>query len=312
MNLSAPKFLNHNYIEEYLKTIEIVFQLPGKMIRDVNMNLSNVQETSIVGLLLVYKIVDFTYQNNCFFKPNLTTNKLIEDAWDKYDFRDLMNRYINKKDLTEEAYKNFKIKIENNFIIAPQPLLRSAEFSKESLKNEFIPKLNSYYKDEKLVSMLFTCLSELLLNFWEHAKEDNRSIIIADGTKNKIEIACADTGDGMLTTLKQNPKYSNYSSIQLIEKSVSKGATSKEYTNHMGYGLWIIDQLTTLTKGKFHIYSEGVFYQNNFGKKIKKKCSYWKGTIVYLNLPLSKAYTLCDLEPLLISEKSNQIKINFI
>jgi hypothetical protein len=161
--------------------------------------------------------------------------------------------------------------------------------------------------------MLFTCLSEILLNFWEHAVDDNRSIIIADGTKKKIEIACADTGEGIITSLKTNPKYSNMHDSKILSKALDIGATSKERTNHMGYGLWIINEITNLVRGKLYIYSEGYFFKNDHGKVKSGSCAFWKGTIVYLNLPLGNPVSFSDLESKVKSFKRlTDIKINFI
>nr|WP_315419954.1 ATP-binding protein [uncultured Pedobacter sp.] len=314
MNFSAPKYFNHNYIEDFLETSSSIFSMRNKLVPNVNMRLAHIQEITIVGLLLIYKFIDFTYQNNCFRKPNLITGKIIEEAWKKYEFETLINKYISNKDVTEQAYKDFKIQVQENFIIAPQPLLRSSNFSRESLKNNFLPKLNQYYKDdEKTVLMLFNCLSEVLLNFWEHAIEDNRSILIADGNLQKIEIACADNGTGVISSLKQNPRFSGLRDDRLLQKSVERGVTSKEKTNHMGYGLWIINEIVNQIQGKFYIYSEGYYLKNDYGKTKTGKCAYWKGTIVYLHLPLGNPVSISDLynnDNQLQSLK--ELKINFI
>lgn len=314
MRFAAPKYFNHNYIEEFLQTSSPAFDLKDQLLPNVVFDLSKIKEISIVGLLLIYKFIDFTYQNNCFKKPNLATDTIIDEAWKKYEFESLIYKYISNKDVTEQAYKDFKIKIEKNFIIAPQPLLRSNKFSKDSLKNDFIPKLNKYYKeDEKTVLMLFNCLSEILLNFWEHATDDNRSIIIADGNLAKIEIACADNGKGIISTLKQNPRFSSLKDEILIRKCIERGVTSKEKTNHMGYGLWIINEITSKVKGRFYIFSEGYFLKNDFGKVKTGKCSYWKGTIVYLYLPLNNPVSISDLYENLESVINlKNIKIQFI
>ena len=37
----------------------------------------------------------------------------------------------------------------------------------------------------------------------------------------------------------------------------------------MGYGLWILNEIVTATKGRLHLYSEGAYVFNDFGK-IKK------------------------------------------
>src|SRR5690606_12886621 len=110
--------------------------------------------------------------------------------------------YISNKEVSEKAFKEFKIKLEERFIIAPQALLRTTNYTNEYLRNEFIPNIEKYYsKSPESVSLIFSCFSEILLNFWEHAIQDTKSVILADGNKNKIEIACADTGIGIISNL---------------------------------------------------------------------------------------------------------------
>jgi len=311
---SAPKYFTENYISEFLTTSEPIFDLKEKMVPNVVVDVSTCKEISIIGLLLIYKFIDYTYQNHCFKRPNLLAEDFMKEAWRKYEFTELIKRYISNKDITEPAYKDFKVKIEDSFIIAPQPLLRSEDYSRETLVKDFLPQLNTYYRnDEKVVLMIFTCLSEMLLNFWEHAVDDNRSIIIANGNDKKIEIACADTGDGLISTLKRNPKYKKLRPNQVLQRIIDKGVTSKENTNHMGYGLWIINEIASLVRGKFYLFSQGQYLKNDFGKIRHGECAYWQGTIVYLSLPLMKPFTFSDLQQKL-DEKNrlSNIKIKFV
>jgi signal transduction histidine kinase len=158
--------------------------------------------------------------------------------------------------------------------------------------------------------MIFLCLSEILLNFWEHAIDDTNSILVAEGNENHIEIACADTGNGIITTLNRVFENSSINRPNTLKKSVEKYVTSKKMTNHMGYGLWILNQIAKRTNGRFHIYSEGAYFKNDFSKEIADKCGYWKGTIIYLSLPLKNPITLSDLENH-NDNKFNDIKINW-
>ena len=80
----------------------------------------------------------------------------------------------------------------------------------------------------------------------------------------------------------------------------------------MGYGLWIINQIITLIRGKLQIYSEGFYYSNEYGKVKSGSCGYWKGTIIYLFLPLKNPVTLCDIIQNDGDEKLGNLKINFI
>ena len=73
----------------------------------------------------------------------------------------------------------------------------------------------------------------------------------------------------------------------MLQKSVEKEVTSKHNTDHTGCGLWLIDSFVTGLKGDLHIYSEGAYYINHQGKVKRGTCSFWKGTIIYVNLPFA-------------------------
>ena len=197
-----PKILKPNSIYELLNSLEQAFSMEEKLVPDVVINLQKVKKTSLLGILLNYKFIEYTYKNNCFKKPNLFVNEYIEKEWERYGFTKLIHSFVSNKDLTERNYKNLKVFVDDRFIIAPQALLRSKDYSDKFLKSEFLPKIEEYYKkNDKVVSMIFLCLSEILLNFWEHAVDDSNSILVAEGNENHIEIACADTGNGIITTL---------------------------------------------------------------------------------------------------------------
>ena len=308
MIISVPKILKAGDVVTFLNEVEIIFTMKNKMQPNVVLDLSKIKQTSVLGVLLIYKLIDFTYMHFCFKKPELATNKYVEEIWYRYGFTSLIQTYISNKDITEKAYKNLSIKIEDRFIIAPQPLLRKDNYSNIVLKEKFLPNIENYYRNNnKVISMIFLCLSEVLLNFWEHAVEDTKSILVAEGNKSQIEIACADTGNGIISTLGQSESYKSTHKTDIISSSVKKGVTSKKMTNHMGYGLWILDKITTLTKGRLHLYSEGAYYKNDFGVITKGVCGFWQGTIIYLSLPLLNPQTLCDIE-----KNSNcELKINW-
>ena len=306
-----PKILKPNSIYQLLNLLERAFSMEEKLEPNVIINLQKVKKTSLLGILLNYKFIEYTYKHHCFRKPELFVNDYIEKEWERYGFTKLIQSFVSNRDLTERNYKNLKVQVDDRFIIAPQALLRSKNYSEKFLKTEFLPKIENYYKkDDKVVSMIFLCLSEILLNFWEHAIDDTNSILVAEGNENHIEIACADTGNGIITTLNRVFENSSTNRPETLKKSVEKYVTSKKMTNHMGYGLWILNQIAKRTNGRFHIYSEGAYFRNDFGKEIANKCGYWKGTIIYLSLPLKKPITLSDLENHK-DKKFNDIKINW-
>lgn len=294
-----------------LKNLEKAFGMENKSISDVKINLRKLKKTSLLGVLINYKFIEYTYKNYCFKKAELLVNDYVMTEWERYGFTELFNLYISNKDITEKWYKKLDVKVSERFIIAPQALLRDNNYSQTYLNSNFLPKIENYYNgNEKAVSMIFLCLSEILLNFWEHAIDDTNSILVAEGNVNHIEIACADTGNGIISTLENTLDKKIATKPLKILEAVKKNVTSKKKSNHMGYGLYILNEIAKRTGGRFHIYSEGAYYNNDFGKITYNTCGYWKGTIVYLSLPLLNPITLSDIED---SEKGNlkRIKINF-
>ena len=310
--LSLPKSITINSFEKLIGVAEKIFSLENKFIPWHALDLSKIRKVNILGLLFIYKIIEFSVEKNCFSKPRLISNDFIANTWEEYGFLPLIKNYIDDKKPTPEKHlKKLKIQMNDKCIIAPQALIRRDKYTKNILKERFLPRISKYYSGEHdTINTVFTCFSEVLLNFWEHAVDDTKSVIIADGNKSKIEIACADTGNGIISTLSSNPKYKHLKNTELIEKAICKNVTSKENTNHMGYGLWLINQLVSEMKGKFLIISEGCYLFNNDGKISAKTCGYWKGTIVYIYLPLHRVKTICDIKN--FDKSLESIKIDFL
>lgn len=307
--ITAPKNLTSASIIVFILQCEKVFELKGKNEKGFLLDLSKIQKASMLGILVIYKLIEFTFTHGCFVNPMISFDQPIRDALKKYGFSALILSYIVDKRQSESEYKKLKVSVGDNFIIAPQALLRNDKISRESLSKNYLPQIQEYYKEkEKVVSMILIIFSEVLLNFWEHAVDDTKSIIVANGNHQNIEIACADTGDGIISTLGKSLNTS-LSPQQILEKSVEKGMTSKQMTNHMGYGLWILDEIVNMTKGRMHIYSQGYYYYNEMSKKRSGKCGYWQGTIIYLSIPLIKPVTLSDIKEL--QNTGNDLKINW-
>lgn len=309
--IKIPEIVNASNVLSFLRNVSIIFTFENKRLSDYALNISKLKKINVLGMLLLYKVIEFSVEKKCFHLPQIYFEDFMENKWHEYDFIPLMNSYIQQKD-TSRNLQNLTVQMTDKFILAPQPLLRESNFTNKYLKTKFLPKINQYYQGkDKVISMISTCFSEILLNFWEHAVDDTKSIMIAEGNNDYMEIACADTGNGILSTLRNNPKYKGFQDEKLILNSTFKNITSKENTNHMGYGLWIIDQIVTSVNGRFHLYSEGVAYLNDYGKKKTLKTSHWRGTIVYLALPLVNAKSLNDIE-VFKNKLSDNIKIAFI
>lgn len=295
--ISAPKRFKANSIVEFINNCAPIYTLANKQERGFLLDLGKVTECTMIGVLLIYKIVEFTVRNNCFAYPLYLMSPEFQVALEKYGFTKLIITYLSdKKNLAEKEFTNLKVSVSDNFIIAPQALLRNDKYSSEVLNQKYLPKIEEYYSfNPKTVKMIFICFSEILLNFWEHAVDDTQSIIVANGNKHNIEIACADNGKGILTTLSLAGK-TKKDNLSTFISAVEKGITSKDLTNHMGYGLWIIDEVVKKTNGRFHLYSEGFYYQRDFDKVRCGTCGYWQGAIVYLSIPTANPVTLCDIE----------------
>jgi len=314
MNIKLPRnFVNYNCIPEFLSEMEIMFKLKGKLKPDVVFDCTKIRKLSSLGALLLYKSMDYSIHNNCFTNPEINGNELfLESAWNHYGFSKYLKGYV-KPTNSSDFNGYLKFELTDKFVIAPQPLSRKEHNQvNKILQTKFTPILNEFYSnEEEAVRMIFGCVSEIIGNFWEHANDDTRSLLVAEGNRKYIEITCADNGKGIISTMRNSGKYKSSSSSEyLLRKALTKGVTSKPFSSHMGYGLWIIDQIVSLTKGKFFVYSEGVYYGNNAGKELMKKCGFWKGTIIYLFLPIDN--------PVLVSQvvekellRKNDILLNF-
>lgn len=315
MKIEFPRnFINNNCILGFLSEAKILFHTEQKFVLDVVYDCSKIKRMSILGVLLFYKAVDYAYRNNCFRNPTIKGNVLfLESAWAHYGFLEYLKAYIESK-LGTQINEYLKFEIQDTFVIAPQPLSRKEHKRvNEILQKEFTPILNKFYKDDsKIVDMIFGCVSEIIGNFWEHAADNNSSLLVAEGNREYIEISCADTGRGIISTMRSSKRYKASSTSEyLLRKALTRGVTSKPLSNHMGYGLWIINQIATLTKGKFFVYSEGVYYGNDAGKEFIKECDFWKGTIVYLKLPLDNPVSASQIIEKELVKGESDLLLNF-
>lgn len=178
-------------------------------------------------------------------------------------------------------------------------------------------KINEYYNNPDKAFALLTCITEIASNFHEHSKDEQDSILVARGNKNEIEIACADTGVGVVTSLMKSERYrtilSKANGYDILAKALEKGVTSKDNSNHMGYGLWLVESIVGELGGELHIYSERAHYINKNGKIKKGANGYWKGTIIYVKLSFDKEELIHDFVLKLTEEldKDKELFINF-
>lgn len=274
-------------IRYFLSIAERLFYMVDKMVPDVSFVIDKANKFDLIGLILIYKFMEFSVRKSCFMQPHcdLPSKSTVYDELDKHGFRDIVFNFMKSK---PADYDKLKTRHYNELIIAPIFLQRDSKIDEVSQK---CTEVCTYYNNNyDILEPLLTALGEIASNFRAHAVSDTESIIAAKGTKKSFEIACADTGDGIISTLKNsNPTlFRSKSKCDILLSSLQKGISSKDKSksNHMGSGLWLINELVSAGKGSLYLYSEGAYVLNLAGKLRKGLCPYWKGTIVYVNLPL--------------------------
>lgn len=297
-----------NYEDEIIRKLGCFYIYKQQQKRLFFLDFSDVKDLDLLGMLILYKFLEYSVINKCFFNPcllNFEENRIVREKVAYFGFKYLMEELKNSKD-SERQYKNLQISVSNDFIIAPMPLLKETS-SSDYLNNDYSKKIENYYKDEKVNTMIFTIFSEIFLNFWAHAIGDPKSIIVAHGNQDYIEIACADSGEGIIKSITKT--FPNCKRKDAIKMALTKGVTSKKDSNHMGYGLWLINEMVTKTKSRLLLRSEEFCFENNSGKIQHHTSPAWQGTIVYVKLLLAKPVTIDDIEK--ENVQLNKLKINF-
>ena len=300
--------MTKNYEDEIIRKLGCFYGFKQQQKTAFYLDFSDVKDLDLLGLLILYKLMEYSVLNKCFFNPcllNYEENRVIREKVTYFGFKYLMEELKNSKD-PERQYKNLQINVSKEFIIAPMPLLKEAN-SSDYLNNDYSRKIESYYKDEKVNAMIFTVFSEIFLNFWAHAVGDSKSIIVAHGNLEYIEIACADSGEGIINSISN--AYPTCKRKDALKMALKKGVTSKKGSNHMGYGLWLINEIVTKTQSRLLLRSEEFCYENIAGKFRYQESPTWHGTIVYVKLILAKPITIDDIEK--DNKKLDNILINF-
>lgn len=289
----TPKSFTKDLIHVFLLEVQNVFSAQNKRIENVVLQLSRTRKIDIIGILLLYKFMDYTLKHNVFFKPIIIIEKTyIESVVGDFGCKDLLYSLIRNNKPKEKDYRTLTLETHNNFIIAPHALLKTEDIN-HSLSTQYMPNIKMYYGNDRVVSMIFHCFSETVLNFWAHAVGDDQSIIMAKGNSSGIEIACIDNGCGIISSLKHI--YPHISKEKILKLAFDKNVSSKPQSNHMGCGLWLIKEICLKAGGCLMVYSEGVKAEFNQRKISFEQSAYWRGTIFYLYLPTNNPVTPADI-----------------
>lgn len=302
----VPVVLTKQTVRQFLDTMSQIFQMGGMAMNNVEIVARNIRKNDIVGILLFYKIVEYSMKMHCFSKPTLLTDIQFVNELQKKGFRELVFSFVDNKpvDFTSLKYQYYE-----GVFIAP---IKLNHMSLADARSNYIPKISEFYGDTSECSVVLNCLGEIVSNFQEHSQDITDSVLVATGNTDTFEIVCADTGIGLVSSLGvflQKQYHHSFLKFDVLEQATEKGVTSKQDTNHMGFGLWLIKEYVQKLKGDLHLYSEGTYYVNQKGKVKKGTCGFWKGTIIYISLPLLNISMLHSWQIEQAKEYEN-IKIN--
>lgn len=306
----APKTIVLNSITSFIRVFNFVFTFAKKEKPNYHFVFKKVERCDATGVLLLYKMLEYTVTQKCFFAPthDIQYNECLKACISEYGFSELIKSLMkdpNSIDL--KPYKRLKVAYDTKVLIAPIALIRSDSIhSTDIIKNQYVPTISSFYSDVKVQQMILGVFTEIMHNFWAHATSDSKSIIFGYGTQKQFEIVCCDNGLGIDGTMRS--RFQNKDSKKIVVHAMKNGVTSKNNTSHMGYGLWFVNEVVSKTKGTLTIVSNDVLYRNEYGKVSVANCPMWKGCVVSIKLPLEKPVTISDIN----TNQHQEIKIAFI
>lgn len=286
----TPSNLSISSAVQFLNEVESIFKLTNANVDGVELDTSQTLKADLLGQLLLYKFFEYTIHKNCFHEPktNLKDNSKLKNELDITGFLPFVNEFMNKNnnqlksDLPADYNLNWKEL--KKFYIAPIVLSKTNNYSEKEAT--IYRKIREYYKDDKtIVGTIVSCISEVGSNFLEHSEETTNSVMVASGNLDYFELACADTGIGAISSMR--PVIKGRMQIhEILRKALDRGVTSKPGTNHSGAGLWLISQYVSFSKGDLYLFSEGAYCHQKKNHIKMGQCGKWKGTIVYVRIPL--------------------------
>jgi hypothetical protein len=272
-----------NNMSTLIRKLSFIFNYDNKNSRNCEFDIST-SSLDAVSALVIFKMFEYVLKNSCLHQPKANLENILE-LFSIYGIEKLMKKLI-KQEQVEGLYKNLKPSTTKDFFIAPHPINRENFQNREDLENKYTQFIANYYEHicPELVQYFKTCICEIASNFLYHALEDNNSILMAQGNKDKIEIVCVDNSKGIIKSL--NPNSRNHKKV--MTSAFKRGVSSKKDDNHCGTGLWYVEKIVQQLNGTLRVYSEDMSYICKGDKVFVQKSPYWKGTIFYLKLNISK------------------------
>lgn len=298
------KKISISNIKTFIRKINNVFSIQYLQKNGMKFSLWKTKEIDFLSIVLLYKFLEYSVVNKCFYKPTIYLSDEVKKTIKFYRFHNIVTALIEGNDIKDE-FNSLKIEIKDDFIIAPIALSQKKIITNEQWNKNLLPNIMQYYHDD-IALMIFQFFIELYSNFTSHANDETRSIMVAHGTKNWIEIVCIDNGIGIVNSLRDI--FPRMSPNKVLEKAMCKYTTSKSEQGHMGYGLWYINEIVKKINGRLEIWSNNAYYKSIGNKTISMMSPNWQGTILYIKIPLNKVILLDEIDNI---ESLNE-QINFI
>lgn len=268
-----------NKISTLVRKLSFIFNCDAKKIPNCEFRIT-CSKLDPLSALVIFKMFDYSANHSCLDSPRANLDNIL-DLFSFYGIDKLMKKLIKQEEV-KNLYRNLKPLQKEGFFIAPHPINRDSFKNKQELENKYTEFIADYYQDicPELVQYFNTCLCEIASNFLYHALEDNNSILMAQGNKNKIEIVCVDNSNGILSSL--DPSNNNRKNV--MKRAFERGVSSKRNDAHCGTGLWYVERIVEHLNGTLSVISEDMSYICKSGKVFIKESPYWKGSIFYLKL----------------------------
>ncbi|MBS7132264.1 hypothetical protein [Clostridium paraputrificum] len=165
-------------------------------------------------------------------------------------------------------------------------------------------------ESEKLKETLIFCITEIIRNVYDHSKSE-RLWFAAQywPTKDLVEIAILDEGQGITSTLSRNKKFVIQDDDDAIRLSLKPGVTksldnkkSSDIYSNQGFGLYMTSKICEIA-GCFSICSGDTCLSIGCDETISKRASF-NGTAIRLRLHPSK---IRDIDFEKIREEGNKL-----
>ncbi len=288
-------------VKYFLREVSPLFGMVNKAVPNVVFDAYDMEKAGLLGHLLIYKFMEYSFKKQCFMNPTFSIKDGIFNEFKKTGFQKLVLAFVNDK---KKEFEKLKYEEENGIFIAP---INLANFEKGDGQDLYAPQIRDYYENLKLAFIVTLCMSEIAANYSAHAEDDTNSILVAKGNHDLFEIACADNGMGIINSLRPslNKRLTPY---EVLEQAMQQGVTSKQGTDHMGFGLWLVNEMVTMLNGELYVYSDRAYFINRQGGTRKGESDYWRGTITYVRLPMNNSEAIDTIYEK-FKKRFNRIKI---